>query len=88
MCQETCLFSRGVKLPVDENTPVQVLLSSIAKVFVLFQNPFEGVGDVCEFLVCRIFVPVHFILHVRLAGRDWTASHDVEEVRAFRMRTR
>lgn len=82
VCRRTCLFRCGVKLSVDENAPIEIPLGSIAKVFVLLKDHFESITDVREFLVCRVFVPVHFVLHLSLSGRERTASHDVEEVRA------
>lgn len=35
-CHETHLFRLGVKLSFDENAGVQILLGSIAEIFVLF----------------------------------------------------
>ena len=59
-----------MKLSVDVNARVQVLLRPFAQLFVLFKNLFVELAQVVELLVRGILVAIHFILDPARRRRD------------------
>lgn len=56
-------FLLRVKLAVDKDTSVEVLLGVDAQVFVLRHDSFVHVADKIEVLIARILIAVDFISH-------------------------
>lgn len=64
------LFNARVKLPVDEDTSIQVLLRAVAQVFVLLQHLFIEIVDEVELVILCIVVAIDLVLHFGLGCRD------------------
>lgn len=68
-----------MKLAVQEDACIEVLLRRVAKILVFSEDLLEELPDVVEVFIRGVFVAVHLILHLGLGGRGRDAAHDVEE---------
>lgn len=74
------LLHPGMKLAVDKDTSVEVLLRVHAQVLILRHDPFVHVTDEVEGLVGGVLVAVDFIAHHTLRGADRGEALHEEEV--------
>lgn len=68
-----------MKLPVDKDTSVQVLLRRIAEILVFLEDLFKAVADLVEVFFRSTIGSVDFVLHLCLRCRNGDTAHDVEE---------
>ena len=70
----------GVKLAVDEDTGVEILLGVDAEVLVLGHDSLVHVADDIEGLIASVFVAVDLVAHHTLLGTERSESLHEEEV--------